>query len=98
MMTHADQVLAVAQAEDTADLLNHIAWTDVVKPKLEAAVKAWSTMLVNEAMGIPLPAGLTREQIAGKCFGVSFISGVLEKVLKDGEKALADLNASGFSL
>lgn len=98
MKDYESNLISVAQAEDTFDLLNHIAWTDVIKPKLDAQVKQWSAMLVNEALGLPIPSGHTREQVAGMCYGINYISTVFERVLKDGEKALADLHKHGITL
>lgn len=97
-MTYEDKMEAVARAEDTYDLLSHIAWTDSIKPKLDEQLKRYSDWLVSEALGAPLPVGLTREQIAGMAYGIKFISGVFEKILKDGEKALKDLNQVGLRL
>lgn len=93
-MTHNDKLLSVAQAEDTYDLLNHIAWTDVVKPKLEEQVRNMSKLLVSEALGTPLPGGYTREQVAGMCYGINYITSLLEKILTKGERALKDLNTA----
>lgn len=97
-LNYADQVMAVAKMEDTLDLLSHIAWTDTIKPELEKQVRVYSEMLVNDALGVPLPEGLTREKIAGMCYGISWISKFLDRVLRDGEKAVKDLHLSGFTL
>ena len=59
-MNYTQRLESVAKAEDTYDLLNHIAWTDVIKPALDEQLKQWSAMLVAEALGTPNPAGLTR--------------------------------------
>ena len=97
-MDNATKLVAVAQAEDTYDLLQHIAWDTVIKPALDDEVKRMSSLLVAEALGTPLPGGLTREQVAGRCYGIQFISSLFEKVLRRGEKALEDLQASGLHL
>lgn len=91
-MTHQEQLLAAAKAEDTYNLLNHIAWTDVIRPRLQGQVEIYSRMLVNEALGSPLPPGRTREQIAGMAFGINEICKLFEQILRDGERALAALN------
>ncbi len=93
-MTHQEQLISAAKAEDTYDLLNHIAWTDVIKPKLELQVHQWSAMLVNEALGSPLPPGKTREQIAGMAYGVQHIIRLFEQIIRDGERAVLALNDS----
>ena len=97
-MTHGDKLMAVAKAEDTYDLLQHIAWDKVIKPALDAEVKTYSQLLVLEALGNPLPGGLTREQVAGRCYGVQFISSLFEKILQRGEKALEDLQGTGLQI
>lgn len=97
-MDKSDQLVAVAKAEDTYDLLQHIAWERVVKPALDEDLKRLSSLLVSEALGTPLPAGWTREQVAGKCYGIQYISRLFEKILKEGERALVDLQASGLKI
>lgn len=98
MSNHNEQLIAAAKAEDTYDLLCHIAWTDVIKPKLEEQVKRLSSQLVAEALGKPLPEGLTRERVAGMCYGIQYITSLFEKILKDGERAVKDLKDTGISL
>jgi len=93
------KLIKVAQAQDTYDLLNHIAWTDVLKPKLEAEVSKLSKLLVSEALGVPIPVGMgTREQIAGKCYGIQYVSRLFEEILAKGENAFKDLEEKGIHL
>lgn len=88
-----NRAVAVAQAEDTFDLLQHIAWSGVIKPKFDEQITTYSKMLVNDALGIaPLPKGLTREQIAGRAYGLTYTISLLESILTRGEKALEELN------
>jgi len=80
-------------------LLQHIAWTDVIRPELQKQVTAFSQMLVNDAIGLAaLPAGKTREQIAGIAYGMQYTCSLLERILKDGERAVAALRLEGISL
>lgn len=95
---HESRLISAAKAEDTYDLMQHIAWTDVVQPALDREVRRYSEMLVANALGTPMPGGLTREQVAGMCYGIQFVSRLLEKILKDGEKALKSLQDEGISL
>jgi hypothetical protein len=97
-MTHSDKLVAAAKAEDTYDLLQHIAWTDVLRPKLEAQVKIYTNILVQDALGTPIPDGKSREQIAGMCYGIGEIIKLVERVLREGEKALQDLSIEGIGL
>lgn len=95
--THQDQLIAAAKSEDTYNLMNHIAWTDVIKPALDKHVLQYSQLLVAEALGAPLPPGITREQVAGRCYGIQYISTLFGKILKEGEKALKDLEFAGVT-
>jgi hypothetical protein len=97
-MTHQDQLITAAKAQDLYDLQQHIAWTDVIQPKLKLAVQQYATLLVNEALGSPLPPGKTREQIAGVAYGINYICDLFERILKDGERALVQLGSEGISI
>ena len=98
MDKHSGKLVAVAQAEDTYDLLNHIAWTDVVRPRLEKEIANQSSILIAEALGTPIAGGRTREQVAGLCYGIKYLITLLESIMTRGEKALEELNAVGVSL
>ena len=93
-----DNLVAAAKAEDTFDLLQHIAWTYVLKPKLFIVREQYSKALVSHLLGSPLPEGLTKEQLAGRIYGIDFIIATIESVLTRGEKAVAELNSHGISL
>jgi len=95
--THSTLV-AVAQAEDTFDLLHHIAWTDVILPKLQKTRDQYTKALVNNILGGELPPGVTRDQCAARAYGIDYIIQVMETVLTRGEKALEELNHKGVSL
>lgn len=97
MSTHQEQLVSVAKAEDTYNLMHNIAWTDVIKPMLAKHMDQYTQLLVAEALGAPLPQGITREQVAGRCYGIQYISTLFEKILKEGEKALKDLQIAGIS-
>jgi len=100
-MSHDNHSLLTdaAKAEDIFDLLNHIAWTDVLKPKLLSVREQYTKALVNNLLGTPLPKdGPTQEQIAGKIYGIDFMISTIESVLTRGEKAIAELNYQGISL
>jgi hypothetical protein len=97
-MTTSTQLVTIAQAEDTQNLLDHIAWTDVIEPKLIKHKEDLSKMLVNHLLGMPIPENLTKEQLAGQIFGINYIQSLIKGVLQSGERALKILNASGISL
>ena len=89
---------SAARAEDLFDLLEHIAWTDTVKPELLEIRDQLSKALVNHLLGTPLPDGVTKEQIAGKIFGINFIISKFESILSRGKKAVETLSVQGISL
>jgi hypothetical protein len=97
-MSTESQLIKIAQAEDTYDLLNHIAWTDVLKPRLLQKKETFSKILVDHLLGQPLPVGLTQEQIAGKIYGINEIISTIEATLREGEKALENMKTLGISL
>jgi len=97
-MSYESKLLAVAQAEDTFNLSQHIAWTDVIRPRLEAKASVYSKMLVSHLLGGQLPGNLTKEQVAGKIYGIQEIISTFEQVLAQGKKALEDIESSGVSL
>lgn len=88
--------LKAAYGEDTMDLLDHIAWTDVVKPKLEEARKIFTEQLVSVTLRPQKEGTETREQLAGKLYGISYIINVFEKILKEGHEARTILAKDNF--
>lgn len=100
-MTNPQRAEAAAKAEDLNNLLDHIAWQEAVKPLLLKRRDAFSAMLVQTILGATAPDGhqpYTKEQLAGAIYGIDAIIGVMEKILKDGEKALAELRQQNLSL
>ena len=95
-------VKAVAQAEDVFNLLEHIAWTETILPKLLAYKEGVERQLIEAVLGQKpqLINGqfLTAEQLAGKVFGINFVVSLLKDILTRGDKALIDLKTAGFTL
>lgn len=95
------QLLAVYHAQDVADLCNHIAWEEVLKPDLLKTREIFSKQLVSSVLGdkIQTPSGVvSSEQLAGKIFGIDFIVMKIEKILSLGDISRAKLHAEGFDL
>lgn len=87
------------QGADTADLLNHLAWTDVILPKIRKARDQYTNILVAMTLGAaPVGLTLTREQVAGRIHGLDFITELMQKILQRGEKAEELLRAQGISI
>lgn len=100
-MNNKQRAEAAAKAEDLGNLLDHIAWTDAVKPILLKRHEAFSGMLVQIVLGATNASGsqpYTKEQLAGAIYGIDQIIAIMEKILKDGEKALADLRQQNLTL
>lgn len=96
---------AAAKAEDLGDLLDHIAWREVILPELVKARDNYTKMLVSSTLGLPISvntgagaAVITREQLAGRIDGINFIMGLMEDILKRGYRAAEELRANGLSL
>lgn len=88
-MPDLNTTLKAYQGEDTYDLLNHIAWTDVLKPKLEQHRKYLTDKLVGATLNAQQPGTESKEQLAGKLYGITFIVTTIEKILKAGSDAKA---------
>lgn len=104
-MPKASPFLEAAKAEDLHDLLNHIAWTDVVRPALLREREVFTKLLVASTLGAPVqvpsssgPVPVTREQLAGKIYGIDYITGLMEKILDKGVRAVEELNRAGVHI
>jgi hypothetical protein len=96
--------LAAAKAEDIENLLQHIAWTDVILPDLTRNREMWTKLLVAATLGQPVKvptldgyAELSKEQLAGRISGVDYVISYFEKILTEGAKAVAELRSKGIS-
>jgi hypothetical protein len=96
--------LEAAKAEDVQDLLQHIAWTETLRPALVRERDMFTKLLVGATLGRPVEirtsAGvseLSKEQLAGKIYGIDYIFDYFEKVLTRGARAVAELRSQGIS-
>ena len=94
------------QAQDTRDLLDHIAWTDIIAPALEKEIAREQAMLVQAVLLVEPTVKdgngqfhtITKEKIAGKIHGLMFAKKLIEDILVKGEKAVLDLSKEGINL
>lgn len=94
-----DLVKKVQDANEVFNLLEHVGWVEVIRPKLLKRKEQFATMLVNHLLGQKLPLDLTKEQVAGKIYGIDYIIEEMEFILKQGDKALRNLREEeGLSL
>lgn len=76
-----------AKGIDTQDFLDHIAWTDVIKPRLEACKLLLTNKLVNAVLvGAPVEEA-SKERIAGQIYGIDFAIKEIEKIVSQGQQA-----------
>jgi hypothetical protein len=99
--------LDAAKGEDLSDLLQHIAWTETLRPALLRERDNYTKMLVNATLGTPvqIPASsgraaveISKEQLAGKIYGIDYIVELVEGVLSKGARGVAELRKSGVNL
>ena len=92
----------IAVAEDVSNLLEHIAWTETIRPKLLAHKAAFEKLLVEAVLGQkPVMQNgqvITAEQLAGKVYGIDYILNLLQTILQQGVTASTDIQSAGFSL
>lgn len=90
---------SAAMAEDLGDLLDHLAWTDVLKPSLLRSKSQISQRLANAVLGT---AGegekCTAQQLAGMAYGIDLVVSTIEGVLRKGAAAAEQLRLEGFQL
>lgn len=93
------------KADDLSDLLDHLAWTDTVRPALLRERDSLTRSLVNSTLGLPIqaktlagPVEVTREQLAGKIYGIDYIVTVFEKILTRGAVAERQLKDLGINV
>lgn len=86
-MPPTSTALKAAQGMDLQDLLNHIAWTDVIQPQLVEAKSILTKRLVDATLQPQQPNSESREQLAGKLYGIVFMENMLAKILREGAGA-----------
>lgn len=101
-----ERILAATQSTDLHELLNHLAWTDVLRPALEAESAFNQQMLVDATLGQEptirdtngIIHKLTREQLAGRIHGIRHVIGIIERILRKGDKALEEITKLGYNI
>lgn len=104
MKTPSLPFVDAAKAEDLDNLLDHLAWTDTLRPALLRERNALTHLLVDSTLGLPVqaktlggPVEITREQLAGKIYGIDYIMTIMEKILTRGETASRQLKELGIN-
>jgi hypothetical protein len=97
-MNNPKALLEAHQAQDVESLLDNIAWTDVILPKILAAREQYTSSLVALTLGAQTTSPITREQIAGRIYGLDFVVTLMQKILKRGKDAEEYLASIGISI
>ena len=93
------------KADDLENLLDNIAWVDTLRPALIRERDSLTRQLVNSTLGLPVqaktltgPVEVTREQLAGKIYGIDYIMTLVERILGRGEQATSELKRLGINI
>lgn len=83
----------IARADDLADLLDHIAWEQTVLPELNKYKETYQSLLVNSVLGqavVDRTTGqiISKEMLAGRIEGITWIHKFMLNVIKRGDIAL----------
>lgn len=95
-MNIPETAVRAAKGQDTQDWLDHIAWTDVIEPKLLATRDSLTRELVQATLN-PKPGSCAAE-VAGKINGIDFVRTEIQRLVRDGRAAASDLRQRGISL
>lgn len=90
--------LKAAQGIDTEDFMSHIAWDEVILPKLLETREILTRQLVDSVLN-PNKDGIdNREQIAGKINGIDFTIGLFQKTVREGREARSEMSSRNIDL
>lgn len=88
---------AINKADDLAQLLDCLGWTQVIQPEFRRARESLGNQLMTAVLDGRASVGgqsLTKEQIAGMMWGIDWLDKLFGKILKDGANAFESLNGS----
>jgi hypothetical protein len=98
-MDNQTRLATVAKADALADLLYHAGWDQVIKSKLLKMKELYTGQLVQAVLTNtpPITDGkeTTREQLAGRVYGIDFVIQTIEDIFRKGDRALKDLESQG---
>lgn len=97
-MTYQDLAVTATQGIDTEDFLRHIAWEEILLPRFTEDRRVLTDRLVQSILKPESTEGESREQIAGKLWGIDYAIKTIESVIKKGKVAKAELAKSNISV
>jgi len=86
-MNKQEALKAVAKADQIAELLEHVGWTENLKKSLDDLRETAVQQLIKSTLGLPSAGGQTPQQAAGVAYGVDFLLTTVETALVKGDKA-----------
>lgn len=93
-MNNSDALKAVAKADEIAELLEHVGWTEHLEKSLDTLRETAVQQLIRATLGLPNRSDQTPEQAAGVAYGVDFLKTTIERALVKGDKAHYEINKS----
>ena len=97
-MTTHQLATAAAKGIDTEDFLDNIAWKEAILPRLAQQRDALTRLLVDLTLRPAAPNIESREQVAGKIFGIDWIIKEIEKIVTEGRQAREALGSQNLSI
>jgi hypothetical protein len=101
-----DLALDALKSDDVSDLLNHIGWTETIRPALLATRDHYTKQLVSATLGTPIESEtrlghsvvISPEQLAGRISGIDYIMDIFTKILTKGKHASEELRKLNINL
>lgn len=97
-MSLQSTALTAAYGADTENFLDHIAWDEVIHPKLKRDVELLTRQLVDATLTTGGATKDTKEQIAGKIFGIHHAIKTIQTLVKEGRHAKEVLASQNIHL
>ena len=80
----------VHEADELAELLEHLGWTEVLKPKLSEYRKQLEGLVVQAVLGTVVTQNscpVSKEQLAGRADALRWLELLIERVIREGTHA-----------
>jgi len=97
-VSYQDLAVIAAQGIDTEDFLRHIAWEEILLPRFQEDRRVLTDRLVQSVLKPETVDSETREQIAGKLWGIDYAIRTINEVVKRGRSAKSELARSNISV
>jgi flagellar biosynthesis regulator FlaF len=97
-MNITETATRAAKGADVRDWLDHIAWTDVIEPRLAALREARTRELVQATLNPGAAKVRSTAEVAGEIHGIDYVRNLLQQLIKDGRAADVELKQHGISL